>query len=549
MSNIVIDILTQFKGQKAFNQAQSSTEKLSKSVKSLGKALGIGLSVAAVTAFGKASVKAFADDEAAAAKLAKVVDNLGIGFANTQIAKFIQDLETTSGVLDDELRPAFQALITTTGSLENSQKLLGQAIDISRGSTVDLVTVADDLGKAYVGNTRGLIKYNLGLTKAELATMSFTEIQAKFNEQFKGSNAAYLETYAGKLSVLKVAADNAKEAIGKGIVDALGTLAGDGAITDLATKIEGIATGIADFIRGFAIGLRDLANMPIFKQLIAVVTFIGKKLWQQTGQVFTDAGAAQRLEQEKLQKKQDLLTAKQKAEALAKLEAAAKKRALELAKITKKAAEDKKKADALTKANNLFDMDQIQIIAALKGKVTDEEAKRLQLQLAILTGNSDEASKLAYEVAKAQGLTEELAKYFANFPSAKNPFEMWTSYLDKIEEQVKRIALQNQFPVVTGSTGTGGGTGGGSAVTALPTDNLYQKIINEGIARGETQATINSSLRYTAMGQQAMGQTPIVNVSVTLDGQEITGVVSKTQTNNYLSGKIIALERLQSQFG
>lgn len=546
MANVVIDILTQFKGKKAFDQANKSTDKLTKSVKSLGKALGVGLSVAAVTAFGKASVKAFAEDEAAAAKLAKVVDNLGIGFANVEIAKFIGDLETTSSVLDDSLRPAFQALLTTTGSLTNSQKLLTDAIDISRGSGFDLVTVAEDLSKAYIGNTRGLVKYNLGLSKAELAAMSFAEIQAKLNEQFRGSNAAYLETYAGKMDTLKVAADNAKEAIGKGIVDALSTLAGDTSITELAAKIGNIATGIADFIRGFAIGLRDLAQMPIIKQLLTLVQWLGKKLWKQTGQVFTDAGAAQRLEQEKLQRKQDLLTEKEKAAALAKMEAAAKKRAQELAKLAKKKTDEEKKAAALKKAGNLFDMDQIQIIAALKGKITDEERKRLELQLAILTGNADQASKLAYEVAKAQGLTEDLARYFANFPDAKNPFELWQSYLDKIEEQVKRIALQNAFPVVTG---TGGSTGGSpSGTPTAPTDNLYQKIINEGLARGETQATINSSLRYTAMGQQAMGQSPVVNVQVTLDGQEITGAVSNVQTNNYLSGKIIQMERLQSTF-
>jgi hypothetical protein len=50
------------------------------------------------------------------------------------------------------------------------------------------------------------------------------------------------------------------------------------------------------------------------------------------------------------------------------------------------------------------------------------------------------------------------------------------------------------------------------------------------------------------MGQQAMGQTPVVNVQVTLDGQEMAGAITKTQTNNYLSGKILALERLDSNF-
>jgi len=545
MSNVIIRIASEFVGAPAFKKAQSSTDKLTKSVKSLGRAFGVGLSVAAVTAFGKASVKAFADDEAAAAKLAKVVDNLGIGFANADIAKFIQDLETTSGVLDDQLRPAFQALLTTTGSLANSQKILGQAIDISRGSTYDLVTVADDLGKAYVGNTRGLVKYNLGLTKAELATMSFAEIQAKLNEQFSGSNAAYLETYAGKLSVLKVAADNAKEAIGKGIVDALGTLAGDSSIIDLAEKIDAIATGIADFIRGFAIGLRDIANMPVFKQLIAIVSFIGKKLWNQTGKVFTDAGAAQRLEQEKLQRKADLLSEKEKAAALAKLEAAAKKRAQELAKLAKKKTDEEKKAAALKKATNLFDMDQIQIIAALQGKITEEERNKLKLQLAILTENVSEATKLAGEVAKAQGLTKDLVAYYSSLPNAKDPFASWITSLMDAEAIAKRIAALSKVT----PTPSVGATGGG-AVTGSP----YPEFVGNAPYDPRTGnmpdiPKLTSRQQYEAgLSGGLYGSTPVVNVQVMLDGQEMTGAISNVQTNNYLSGKILTLERLQSSF-
>jgi hypothetical protein len=58
-------------------------------------------------------------------------------------------------------------------------------------------------------------------------------------------------------------------------------------------------------------------------------------------------------------------------------------------------------------------------------------------------------------------------------------------------------------------------------------------------------------LESGSQGNFTYGQNnaPDVSVIVTLDSQEITGAVSKVQTNNYLSGKIIALERLQSQFG
>jgi hypothetical protein len=537
MANVVIDILTQFKGKKAFDQANKSTDKLSKSVKSLGKALGVGLSVAAVTAFGKASVKAFAEDEAAAAKLAKVVDNLGIGFANVEIAKFISDLESTSGVLDDSLRPAFQALLTTTGSLENSQKLLSQAIDVSRGSTVDLVTVADDLGKAYVGNTRGLVKYNLGLTKAELATMSFAEIQAKLNEQFTGSNAAYLETYAGKMDILKVSADNAKEAIGKGIVDALSTLAGDSSIIELGAKIQGIATGVADFIRGFAIGLRDLANLPFVKQLLQLVTFLGQKIYKATAQVFIDSGAAQRLEQEKLQRKSDLLTAKQKAAALAKLEADAKKRALELAKIAKKKTDEEKKAAALKKASNLFDMDQIQIIAALQGKLTDEERNKLKLQLAILTENTTEASKLAAKVAEAQGLTKGLVAYYSGISPAKSPFDSWIVALLDAEAIQKRIlALSPQKQ--------------GNAVMPETVTPEVQSILDILTQISFTQGPGGDLSDYINLDGPNKGKpmvSPVI-VNLNVDGRKLTDAITADQTNDSLSGNKIAVNRLNGSF-
>jgi phage I-like protein len=190
-------------------------------------------------------------------------------------------------------------------------------------------------------------------------------------------------------------------------------------------------------------------------------------------------------------------------------------------------------------------MDQIQIIAALKGKITDEERTRLKLQLAILTENASEASKLAGEVAKAQGLTKDLVAYYSDMPKAADPFDAWIKSLMDAEAIAKRIADLSKLKPSTG----GGSVGSSLAASTAPTDNLYQNIINEGIARGETQATINSSLRYTAMGQQAMGQTPVVNVQVMLDGEEMTGAITKTQTNNYLSGKILTLERLQSTFG
>ena len=46
----------------------------------------------------------------------------------------------------------------------------------------------------------------------------------------------------------------------------------------------------------------------------------------------------------------------------------------------------------------------------------------------------------------------------------------------------------------------------------------------------------------------APGATPVVNVQVTLDGQELTNAISRTQNNNSLSGDKIGINRRTGSF-
>ena len=87
-----IDIASDFTGKKAFKDADKGIKGLSKGVKDLAKVFGISLGAKAIADFGKASVKAFTDDQREATRLAKVIDNLGLSFANPEISRFIDDL-------------------------------------------------------------------------------------------------------------------------------------------------------------------------------------------------------------------------------------------------------------------------------------------------------------------------------------------------------------------------------------------------------------------------------------------------------------------------
>jgi len=227
LPSMVVSAVTTFDG-KALTKGSKQIGAFEKGAKKLAGTFAAAFSVQQIAQFGKAAVKAFMDDEKAASRLAQSVKNLGLAFETPRIEEFISQLSKSSGVTDDQLRPAMQKLLQTTGSVTKSTDLLTQALDISAGSGVDYETVVSDLSAAYVGNTKGLKKYSLGLTNAELKTMSFADIQKKLTDQFSGANAQYLTTYAGKMGILSNAAGEATETIGKSLVDSLSLLAGEG---------------------------------------------------------------------------------------------------------------------------------------------------------------------------------------------------------------------------------------------------------------------------------------------------------------------------------
>lgn len=440
MADLRIDVAAEFKGKKAFKEADKATSGLDKAVGKLGKQLAAVFAAKQIYNFGKASVKAFAEDQKSAQMLTVAIKNLGLAFEQANVDKFISDLERTSAIADDNLRPAFQALLTTTGSVAKAQQLLTTAIEASRGSGIDLATVAQDLANAYVGNVKGLKKYNLGLSQAELKAKSFTEIMVLLNKQFDGSSAAYLETYAGKMEAITTAVGVAQEAIGQSLVNALMSLSGAGNTTELVTYIENVGQRIADLI----------TSVEKFGFLLKF--WFNPKNWLKKG----DAGIKEW--EEVLRKRayaagknfdplnNSLTGFKVDAAAAKKAAADAAKRAKDLAAAQNKNTAELKKQAALKKAGTVFDLEQIQLVAALKGKLSEEEKLRVEAQLALLNGNAEVATKLTNQILAAQDATGNLAKFLTSLPNAKNPFEYLDAYLSYLAGKAAAIVTGQAAP-------------------------------------------------------------------------------------------------------
>jgi hypothetical protein len=111
-----------------------------------------------------------------------------------------------------------QRLAVSTKDTEEAQRLLSLALDISKGRGLDLEQVANALGRAQDGNTASLGRLGLGLSKAELSTLSFTEIQTKLSDLYGGAAATNAETFQGKIDRLKVGFDEAKESLGTALL-------------------------------------------------------------------------------------------------------------------------------------------------------------------------------------------------------------------------------------------------------------------------------------------------------------------------------------------
>jgi hypothetical protein len=457
MSNIRIDIASEFK-DKGFKQAEAATGGLQNNLKQLGKTLVGVLSVREVYQFGKAAVKAFQEDQQAATRLTQTLGNLGLAFEDSRVTAFIADLEKTSGVLDDSLRPAMQSLLTTTGSVTKSQELLNLALEISRGSGVDVATVANDLSKAYVGQTRSLAKYNTGLSQAELKTKSFGELQNYLNKQFAGQNAAYLDTFAGKVDMLNVAYANMQETVGKGLVDAFQILSGDQGIGGGISAMDSFGDAVADTTRGVATlvaAFKDLSNygstaLDLLRNIdpfnplgsaFGYVRGLGKPKPAPFRTPMSISGS---------------LDSQAKAEAARKkAEADAAKRAKELLALTKKqvkaqeALNKKKKEEGiLGQIAQRFDVERIEIAAALKGQINETERLRLELMQAILDEDVKRAIILEGQLIKAEAAAKELADLLDSLDEmVGDPFADWPKTITRIQELLKQLKIN--IPIET----------------------------------------------------------------------------------------------------
>ena len=251
---------------KGLDKADKDVATFGDKIGDFGKKAGLAFAAAGAAAVAYAGklaidgVKSAIADAAAQEKLALTLKNV-TGATDAQIAATEDYITKTSlafGVTDDDLRPSLERLARATGDVEKAQKLQTVAIDVAAGSGKSLEAVTNAMAKAAEGNTAALSKLGIGLTSAQLKTMSMDQITAKLASTFENQASTQADTFQGKLNRLTIAFDEGKETVGAFILDAI------------TPMVEIIVKNVIPAIQDFTSNLGDKLQ-PVMKVIQPII--------------------------------------------------------------------------------------------------------------------------------------------------------------------------------------------------------------------------------------------------------------------------------------
>jgi hypothetical protein len=547
MANVVVSALATWNG-KALKKAKSDVSVFDKQLKSLGRTFGITFSAAAVVAFSKNAVKAFAADEVAAKSLALQLENTGNAFRVSEVENYIQGLEKTYAILTD-LRKPFQTFLNLTRSVGLSQRTLEAALNISAGTGESLDTVVNALAAGIRGNTKAINNLNTGIDANIIKTGDMNKIMAALEERFKGQAAARLDTYAGKVDVLKKSADEASKSIGKSLVGALEILSKDNSVSELANDFENLGDNIAYAIIQMAKLLDKLSAVTSSASFKPALLLLGAAASAATGNplpfvaAFGTVGAmgigGALTSKRSLSSEENSTLAKARI-----LNRRIESKIIALTNTTRKEEYDiLKKKTALDKLKEKFDLERVGLTTALN-QATDEEIKtRIRAKITILDQDEVESVKRLAELeaiealrklADSAGLAGKSLESFGvekirtlNTKIDTYIEDMAISIIRELNARIAAMLAKFNFTSPTGGSGAsdGGGGGGGNIIYS----SAVQKFAIESTAKLNDK--IQDYLAGFGMGgvQRSSSQSPMdIKITVDAGGDRMSQAIAES---------------------
>ena len=547
--SVRIDLAAEFTGKKAFKQADTATEKLTKSAKNLARTFGVAFGTAAVIGFAKKSIKASIEAQAQQDRLASLL-RVTVGATDAQVAALNEQanaLERVGVVSAGNITQTQSQLATFNLQFSTIKKLTPAILDYvtaekgATASTEQFKSMTNGLAQALNGNFASLTKTGFVLdenTKSIIKNGTESErveaIVAVLDSTYKDFNKNLRDTPVGQMAVLANAAQEASTVIGTSLLGALQSVTNSTDIEQLAEKIVQFSKTAGRAIEQLGItiheNLRTLKSLAITFAAIwtstaimagiqgilkiilslikaykilratalgaaiaeaAVLNPLGAIAWGATlvatitaatiqinklSDAFSDAdGQAKKLGdtignyQMSTGSMLDLGAINRSVDALYVRKAlAAKLKADKAAAAAKLKADKKASANLLKlkKAESVFDMQKIQIAAALKGKISEEEKTRLLLMQAIADEDATKAEKLQKKLEQIQAQNAEIAASLIAIGEATDPFAAWVTSLDAA------ALILGKMPALLDATGSLTGRGKVTLPTGIYTPDM-----------------------------------------------------------------------------
>lgn len=228
--------------QKASNKVKAFGNATKESMKKAAKytAIGFGALIAAAGLFAKQSI----DGAKVQLKVEKMLETNMKRTSNASASQIQAIKDEASalqglGIVGDEVALAGASQLAVYGlKSDQIKKLMPNLNDMLakekgfNGTQEDSIGMADVIGKAMAGKTKGLLKYGVQLTAAEekvFKTMKQEQklnfISKKLTASIGGTNKALRETDEGKIVAANNAWGDMKEEVGKKLMPYLGNLA------------------------------------------------------------------------------------------------------------------------------------------------------------------------------------------------------------------------------------------------------------------------------------------------------------------------------------
>ncbi len=284
------------------NSSLAGTEKRLQQFR-LAAGVALGLAGAAVIKFGADSVRAYREHEVALNRLQtalndapQIIDKSTKAYEDQATA--LQDL---TGFQDEEVLAADTVLTRFGLQADQLRELTPLILDYARATGVDVAQAAGNVGRALLGNTRGLKTLGIEFTATGDRAKDVATIMKLLEERVGGTAEAFGKTSAGKIEIFKAKLDDLQESIGQALIPVLDLVVKSlGFVVDIFNSLPGpvkqtatviAALGIAFVGLGLALGIVRKALVGYTGQAVAA-TVATEGLTVATGEAAVASGVA-----------------------------------------------------------------------------------------------------------------------------------------------------------------------------------------------------------------------------------------------------------------